>query len=68
VKLHLGLTIDTERCMFFIPEAKLHKLRDCAKHVLSEVASHARWVPARLLARLCGLVMCVSLAFKGAHY
>jgi Reverse transcriptase (RNA-dependent DNA polymerase) len=68
VKHHLGLTIDTVQCMFFVPPEKLARIRDCAKLVLSEVSRNARWVPARTLARLCGLVMCISLAFKGAHF
>jgi Reverse transcriptase (RNA-dependent DNA polymerase) len=68
VKQHLGLTIDTVQCMFYVPPEKLGRIRDCAKLLLSEVARHARWVPARTLARLCGLVMCISLAFKGAHF
>jgi len=68
VKHHLGLTIDTLQCMFYVPPDKLARIRACAKLVLSEVSRHARWVPARTLAQLCGLVMCVSLAFKGAHF
>ncbi len=67
-KHHLGLTIDTVKCMFFVPPEKLSRIRKCAKQVLSEVSRNARWVPARTLAQLCGLVMCVSLAFKGAHF
>lgn len=68
VKLHLGLYIDTEQCMFYVPEGKLTKIRDCAKGLLSEACKHGRWVPARSVAKMCGLVMCISLAFKGAHY
>lgn len=68
IKQHLGLTIDTERCMFWVPEEKLAKIRACAKLLLSEASKGKRWVPARSVARMCGLVMCISLAFKGAHF
>jgi hypothetical protein len=34
VKQHLGLTIDTQRCMFFVPPEKLGRIRDCAKLLL----------------------------------
>jgi hypothetical protein len=67
-KHHLGLVIDTAKCMFFIPPEKLARIRSCAKLLLSEISRHARWVPARTLAQLCGLAQCVSLAFKGAHF
>jgi hypothetical protein len=68
VKQHLGLTIDTERCMFFVPGEKLLKIKLYAKGLLSEASRNRRWVPARSVARMCGLVMCISLAFKGAHF
>jgi Reverse transcriptase (RNA-dependent DNA polymerase) len=68
VKHHLGLTIDTEKGEFYIPVDKLKRIRDCAKLLLTESSKNARWVPARAVARLCGLVMCISLAFKGAHF
>jgi Reverse transcriptase (RNA-dependent DNA polymerase) len=68
VKHHLGLTIDTQKGEFYIPTDKIQRIRNCAKLLLSESSSNARWVPARTVARLCGLVMCISLAFKGAHF
>jgi hypothetical protein len=67
VKHHLGLTIDTVKGEFSIPTDKIQRIRNCAKLSLSESSRNARWVPARTVARLCGLVMCISLAFKGAH-
>ena len=65
-KLHLGLWVDTVRGVFEIPEERIARIKACAKQVLSEVCRHARLVPARLVARLAGLSVCVSLAFSGA--
>jgi len=67
VKQHLGLIVDTLQGKFFIPPAKIEKIRACAKLVLSEVGREGRWVPARLAARMAGLSVCISLAFKGGR-
>jgi len=64
---HLGLIVDTLQGKFFIPEGKVQAIKACAKAVLSEVGRGARWVPTRLAARMAGLSVCVSLAFKGAR-
>jgi hypothetical protein len=65
-KLHLGLWVDTVRGIFEIPEERIARIKACAKQVLSEVGRHARFVPSKLVARLAGLSVCVSLAFSGA--
>jgi hypothetical protein len=67
VKMHLGLIVDTLQGKFFIPPAKLDKIKECARLVLSEVSRGGRWVPARLAARMAGLSVCVSLAFQGGR-
>jgi hypothetical protein len=67
-KLHLGLIVDTASGVFTIPEERIAKIKACAKQVLSEVSRASRWVPARLVARLAGLAVCVSLAFSGAKF
>ncbi|WIA33876.1 hypothetical protein OEZ86_006977 [Tetradesmus obliquus] len=67
-KLHLGLWVDTASGIFLIPDDRIVKVKACAKAVLSEVSRSGRWVPARLVARLAGLSVCVSLAFSGAKF
>ena len=67
-KLHLGLWIDTVRGVFEIPDERIARIKSCAKHVLSEVSRGFRWVPARLVARLAGMSVCVALAFGGAKF
>ena len=67
-KLHLGLWVDTASGVFSIPDDRISKIKACARAVLSEVSRSARWVPARLVARLAGLSVCVSLAFSGAKF
>lgn len=66
-KMHLGLYVDTAKGVFEIPADKIDKIRGYAKLVLSEVGRNARWVPARMAARMAGLCLCVSLAFSGAR-
>lgn len=65
-KMHLGLWVDTSKGRFEIPEERIDRIKACAKHVLSEVCSGARLVPAKLVAKLAGLSVCVTLAFSGA--
>lgn len=60
-KLHLGLWVDTASGVFLIPDDRIVKIKTCAKAVLSEVSRSERWVPARLVARLAGLSVCVCL-------
>jgi hypothetical protein len=67
VKVHLGLIVDTLQGKFFIPSAKIAKIKACAKLVLSEVGRDSRRVLARLAARMAGLSVCVSLAFPGGR-
>jgi hypothetical protein len=66
-KLHLGLWVDTAAGIYMIPEERISRIKACAKLVLSEVSRNARLVPAKLVARLAGLSVCVSLAFSGAR-
>jgi len=68
VKMHLGLIVDTLQGKFFIPPAKVDKIKQCARLMLSEVSRGGRWVPARLAARMAGLSVCVSLAFQGGRF
>jgi hypothetical protein len=67
VKQHLGLIVDTLEGKFYIPPAKIEKIKSYAKWVLSEVSRERRWVPARMVARMAGLSVCVSLAFPGGR-
>ena len=64
---HLGLIVDTVTGQFLVPYNKLLTIRDYAKLLLSELTHHRRWVPARQVAKMCGLVQCISLAFQGAR-
>lgn len=62
----MGLWVDTASGVFSIPDDRICKIKLCAEAVLSEVSRTGRWVPAKLVARLAGLSVCVSLAFSGA--
>jgi hypothetical protein len=67
---HLGLIIDTAANLFVVPDDKRVKLVKQAKYLLSLACkpNNPRWVPARAVARLAGLALCVSLAFADARY
>ena len=62
-KRHLGIVIDTTRCLFLIPAEKEQKIRDLAGSLLTGPR-----VAARVLARFCGLAISVHLAFPPARF
>jgi hypothetical protein len=65
---HLGFHIDTARLVFGIPEIRLLKLRDLAKHLMDEARRNRRLVDTQSLRRFCGSAISTSLAMPLARF
>ena len=63
LKRHLGVLIDTRRCLFLIPSEKEQKITEMAVSLLKSPR-----VAARTLARFCGLAISLHLAFPPARF
>ena len=63
LKRHLGVLIDTHRCLFLIPSEKEQKIKETAVSLLSGPR-----VAARTLACFCGLAISLHLAFPPARF
>lgn len=66
---HLGLLVDTQQGTFSVPQRRLEDIQSLAVVLLRHATLHRRFVSARLLARLSGLVQSLHLAMAdcGLH-
>jgi len=65
--VHLGVELDTVAGTFKVPPRRADSIRATAHELLQYAATHKRWVPARLLARLLGLAASSAIAVPTAR-
>jgi hypothetical protein len=63
----LGIHIDTQLGLFLVPPAKKATVQGAASSLLSYGKSHRRWVSAKKIANICGLVISLSVALPLAR-
>lgn len=62
--IHLGIGIDTERKIFYVPPHKMILLKGAARSLIKYAKSHKRWVSAQALAKFVGLAISLRLALQ----
>lgn len=66
-RCHLGLEIDTKMNLIWLPEAKLHNLKQVCNQVLRKAHQHGRMVHKRALASLCGKLQAAAVVIPTAR-
>ena len=64
----LGVQVDSEHCTFALTDRRRHSIAAAAQQVLQCAQQHARHVPKKLLARLCGRAVSAMLAVPYARF
>ena len=59
---HLGLVVDTRRCLFLVPPSKVIRLESFAASLVVFAIQHSRRVPASDLRKFVGMAISVMLA------